>query len=90
MHCVIIGFVADLQLKERKIYFNDSCISVNYINGYLLDAPNIAIVSRKKPLCKVPEMVFESMPNDDRHLSDYSDEQKNEIISKYPQSAQFF
>ncbi|MCM1500207.1 MAG: methylase [Clostridium sp.] len=89
VHCVIIGFAADLQLKERKIYCNDSCISVDYINGYLLNAPNIAIVSRKKPLCKVPEMVFGSMPNDGGHLSDYSDEQKNEIISKYPQSAQF-
>ncbi|MCM1252537.1 MAG: methylase [Clostridium sp.] len=90
VHCVIIGFVANLQLKERKIYCNNSCTSVNYINEYLLDAPSVTIFSRKKPLCQVPEMVFGNMPNDGGHLSDYSDEQKNEIINKYPQASQFF
>ena len=60
------------------------------INGYLLNADNIFVESRKKPLCNVPEMVFGSMPNDGGYLSDYSEEQKNEIIKKYPQAEQMF
>ena len=33
------------------------------------------IVSRRKPICSVPEMVFGNMANDGGNLSDYSNEE---------------
>ncbi len=38
------------------------------INGYLVNAVNVFIESRKKPICEVPKMVFGNMPNDDGNL----------------------
>ena len=43
-----------------------------------------------RKMCFVGEMVFGSMPNDGGYLSDYSDEQKNEIIKKYSQTEKMF
>jgi hypothetical protein len=41
---------------------------VKQINAYLVDAPLLFIQKRNKPLCKVSEMVFGSMPNDGGNL----------------------
>ncbi len=90
VHCVIIGFSVAPNNKPKMIYTDERPLIVNNINGYLVDAPNVFAESRKTPLCNVPEMVFGSMPNDSGALSDYSTEQKNEIISKYPQSEKMF
>lgn len=60
------------------------------INDYLIDAPDIFIESRKKPLCNVPEIVFGSMPNDNGFLSNYTDEEKDRIVKKYPDAEPLF
>lgn len=90
VHCVIIGFSTAPSSKPKIIFSSERPQIVRNINGYLLNADNIFVESRKKPLCNVPEMVFGSMPNDGGYLSDYSEEQKNEIIKKYPQAEQMF
>ncbi|MBN2023668.1 MAG: class I SAM-dependent DNA methyltransferase [Pirellulales bacterium] len=38
------------------------------ISPYLVGGPGVAVTSRSKPLCRVPEIVFGSMPNDGGHL----------------------
>lgn len=47
------------------------------INAYLLDAPDVFVESRKRPLCDVPEMVTGNRPADGGHLiieaEDYED-----------------
>ena len=74
VHCVIIGFscrkvvstsstttvIEPVEMtKTKKIYLNESqCIEAKNINGYLLDAPDIFVESRKQKLCDVPEMIF--------------------------------
>jgi len=68
VHCVIIGF--GLEKKDsNRLYANDGTYVVcKNINGYLLNAPNVFIKTRTKPLCNVPQMVYGSMPIDDGHL----------------------
>lgn len=90
VHCVIIGFSIAPNNNPKIIYSSGRTLIAQNINAYLLNADNIFIESRRKPLCAVPEIVFGSMPNDGGYLSDYTEEQKNEIIKKYPQAEQLF
>lgn len=90
VHCVIIGFSHAINSRPKKLYSNDRFQIVDNINGYLLNAPNIFVTSRKKVLCNVPEMVFGNMPNDSGYLSNYSAEQKNEIVARYPKAEPLF
>lgn len=84
VHCVIVGFSIAENTKKRALYSSERFQLVDNINGYLIEAQNVFVESRKKPICDVPAVVFGSMPNDSGILSDYSAEEKNEIIKKYP------
>ena len=59
VHCVIVGFsINDKKDKNNKLLFDgNEVIRANNINGYLIDAPDVYIESRKQPICGVPEMV---------------------------------
>lgn len=90
VHCVIIGFSSCPNNKPKIIFSSDRPQIVHNINGYLIDADNIFIENRKKPICNIPEMIFGSMPNDGGFLSNYSEEDKNKIVYKYPQAQEMF
>lgn len=70
VHCVIVGFGAQEAAGRRIFDYPDIQdepveIEARQINPYLVDAPEVFIDKRRKPLCVgVPEMVFGSMPND--------------------------
>lgn len=83
VHCVIIGFSCAPNEKAKVIYDGDSKIPAQNINGYLVDAENICIESRNKPICDVPEMVYGNKPTDGGFLFLTPDERK-EIIDKEP------
>lgn len=85
VHCVIVGF-SQIDNKNKKLYISDGQIAIaNNINGYLLDAPNIFIENRRKPLSNSPKMVFGSMANDGGNLF-LTKEEKNYLIKNYPDS----
>ena len=91
VHCVIIGFSVLQNNKEKRLFYSIDNIKIaQNINGYLLDAPDVYIQSRSKTICDVPELMFGNMPNDGGFLSDYSAEEKSEIIAKYPQAERLF
>jgi hypothetical protein len=62
VHCVIIGFGA-FDVDKKTIYEYDDirgephAIVAKNINPYLVDAPNILLESRTRPISEVPEMV---------------------------------
>lgn len=89
VHCVIIGFSYSDE-KQKVIYDNDRLVLVDNINPYLVDAPNILIDARTKPLCDVPKMDFGSMPNDGGFLSNYSAEDYKNIVKQYPSASKYF
>ena len=72
VHCVIVGFhikgSSGLRTPQKIIFDNNTATSATNINGYLMDAPNIVIDNRTRPLCDVPLMDFGNMPNDGGNL----------------------
>lgn len=90
VHCVIIGFSIAESKKKKVIYESDRYVEATNINGYLIDAPSIFVKSTKNPLNDVPNLVFGSMPNDNGFLSDYSQEEKDTIVSEYPDAETAF
>ncbi len=88
VHCIIIGFSHAKSNREKLIYSSGTPKIAKNINGYLIDADNIFIDRRTKPICKVPPMVTGNRQADGGHLT-LSKEEKEFLISKEPQSAKF-
>ncbi|MBQ9293415.1 MAG: class I SAM-dependent DNA methyltransferase [Bacteroidaceae bacterium] len=88
VHCVIVGF-SYFDNKERVIYDNDKTIKASHINGYLTDAPDIFIESRKRPICDVPEIGMGNQPIDGGNYI-FDKEEMEEFIRKEPLSANLF
>lgn len=73
VHCVIIGYaLRDTHLKRLFDYTSLQSeaheIIVTNINPYLVQAPDIFLEKRRKPLQDVPEIAFGNMPNDGGNL----------------------
>jgi len=90
---VIIGF-SNFDVKKKIIWDYETPkaeaheIVAKNINPYLVDALDIFIISRQKPLCNIPEITFGNMPNDGGNFL-LTDEEKQKIISDFPCSAKF-
>ena len=88
VHCVIVGFSCSPSKGIKKIYYGDNVQTVNNINAYLIDAPNVFICSRSKPICNVLPMSTGNRPADGGNLiieeKDYAD-----FISKEPNAIKY-
>lgn len=91
--CVIIGF--SLQDEAKKYLFDYASpdaeameIKAKNINPYLVDAENVIVSSRSKPISEVPEMSFGSMPNDGGYLI-FNDEEKKDFLENEPAAKKF-
>lgn len=88
VYVIIAGFSLN-NSSEKYIFTGNSRIPASNINGYLVDAPNIAIESRSKPLCNVPEMGIGNKPIDDGNYL-FKPDEMNEFIAKEPNSKKYF
>ena len=90
VHCVIVGFSNRHASPRSKTIFdeNGDAKPVENINAYLLDAENVFVENRKKPICQVPEMLFGSMPNDGGNLIIRAEEY-DEFIKREPNAAKY-
>ena len=89
VHCVIIGFSSCEGGKDKVLF--DSLGNgrvVREINGYLLEARNVFVESRPKPLCDVPYMTTGNRPADGGHFIIEADEY-DEFIRKEPAALPF-
>jgi hypothetical protein len=74
VHCVIIGFGLD-DRPDKFIYEYEDirgephAMPAANINPYLLDAPNVLIAARSRPISKVPEVVYGSFTLDDGNFT---------------------
>ena len=90
VHCVIIGFSTYDNNRKKTIIESDGTVIVaSNINAYLVEAPNIFIENRSKPIDSEKEMRFGSMPNDGGYLL-FTNEEYQEFISKDPKTEQYF
>lgn len=94
VHCVIIGF-AKSDLKPKFIYDyqeikgEPSLVNAKNINPYLVDAADLVIPRRSKPLCPVPEMGIGNKPIDGGNYL-FTTEEKQAFLEKEPQAAPYF
>ncbi len=79
VHCVIIGFGKSSSPYAKCIYDNGTKYIANNINAYLIDAPNVFITSRSKPICDVPKLTKGNQPTDNGNFI-LTEEEKNQII----------
>ena len=88
VHCVIIGF-GMIEKRNKFIVDGDICSYVGNINGYLVDAKNICIESRRKPLCDIPQIGIGNKPIDGGYYL-FTEDEKNDFIAKEPASKEYF
>lgn len=91
VHCVIVGFSDKNSAQKEKIIFDESGNKtiVKNINGNLLDAPNIFVESRQKPLADVPEIGIGNLPIDGGNYL-FTEEEMKEFIKNEPTSEKYF
>ena len=89
VHCVIVGF-SNCESQKKKIIFDGERSRVaRNINAYLLDADNVFIDSRSKPLCAVPSIGIGNKPIDGGNYL-FSFDEMQEFIKQEPESAKWF
>lgn len=94
VYCVIVGF-ANYDINNKVIYEYEDIkgepheVKAKNINPYLVDAKDVFVSKRRKPICHVPEISFGSMPNDGGNFL-FTDEGKKEFIISEPKSEKYF
>ena len=88
VHCVIVGFSSAPNTKQKQLYSSERLLLVDNINAYLLNAPNIFIESRNKPVSNVPEILKGSSPVDDGNFF-FDQMEYEEFIKAEPQAKKY-
>ena len=89
VHCVIIGFSIAPNIRQRILFSGDRIQVARNINGYLVDAENVFIENRTKPICDVPEIAMGNQPIDNGNYL-FTEEEKTDFIKKEPLSEKWF
>ncbi|MGL4484109.1 MAG: class I SAM-dependent DNA methyltransferase, partial [Anaerovoracaceae bacterium] len=71
----------ELTSRKKYIFDGDNKSIASNINPYLVNAPNILISKRSKPLCEVEKMIYGSEPREGGFLI-LSEEERKELISQ--------
>lgn len=94
VHCVIIGFglqdVAEKTIFEYEDIKGEAhAIKAANINPYLVDAPDVVLPRRSRPICDVPEIGIGNKPIDGGNYL-FTPEEKAAFIAKEPAAADYF
>jgi hypothetical protein len=93
VYCVIIGFAA-FDSPVKRLYDCETPASepmeiiAQNINPYLVDAADIVITSRNRPLQNVTEIVYGNKPVDGGHLF-LTDREKEDFLRDEPGAEKF-
>ena len=94
VHCVIVGF-GYVEPKKRTIFEYDDirgephAVAAHNISPYLVDAPDVTLPSRSRPICDVPEIGIGNKPIDDGNYL-FSPQEKGEFLRREPAAAPYF
>ena len=83
----IIG-LSNKSKSIKRLYRNKQQSRCEYINSYLLAAPEILIERKKKPISNLPKMVFGNKPTDGGNLI-LTPQERDKIISEHPEADKF-
>lgn len=89
VHCVIIGFSSAANPKEKVLYSGGHAQIVHNINGYLVDADNVFVENRNKPICNVPETGIGNQPIDNGQYL-FEKEEMEAFLHTEPKAAPLF
>ena len=89
VHCVIVGFSAAPNPAPKTLFTSEWAQVVQNINGYLLDADDVFVESRNKPLCDVPEIGIGNKPIDGGNYL-FTKEEMNEFLKVEPSAEKWF
>lgn len=84
---IIIG-ARNLSAQPKFLFTDNIKREAKNINAYLIDAPNIYVLPRTKPLSKFPEMNFGSMANDAGYLI-LDESEKTAFVNSSPKASKF-
>jgi len=94
VHCVIIGFGYG-ETERRTIFEYDDirgephAVAARHINPYLVDAPDVTLPSRSRPVCDVPEIGIGNKPIDDGNYL-FTTAERDAFVKIEPQAQPFF
>lgn len=94
VHCVIVGF-ANTDVSPKRLFDYEDIrgeaheISAGNINPYLVDAADVLLPNRSKPICAVPEIGIGNKPIDGGNYL-FTTEQRDAFIAIEPASAKWF
>jgi hypothetical protein len=93
VHCVIIGFGLEVTPNKTIFEYEDikgepHSVPARNINPYLVDAPDVVLPKRAKPICTAPEMKFGNQPIDGGHLILTPDE-RDVLVQAEPDTAPY-
>lgn len=80
----IIGMASSENVKNKYLISDEIIETVDHINPYLINLPNIFIEKKSKPISNIPKMSFGSMANDGGSLF-LTNEEKTLIQEQIPQ-----
>jgi hypothetical protein len=94
VHCIIIGFGLS-EVKRPAIFEYETVesephrVEVRHINPYLVDAADVLLYGRAKPLCEeAPEMRVGNALHDDGHYL-FTDAEKDAFLRQEPSAAKY-
>ncbi|MCP5449787.1 MAG: class I SAM-dependent DNA methyltransferase [Gammaproteobacteria bacterium] len=94
VHCVIIGFALH-DAEDKRIFDYETVqaepqeIKAKRINPYLVDAADLVIANRGKPICTVPAIGIGNKPIDGGHYL-FTPEERDEFLKREPAAAPYF
>jgi hypothetical protein len=94
VHVIIVGF-ASFDTNNKSIFDYDDFkaeaheIKVKNINPYLIEGKDFALLSRNKPICNVPSILFGSKLVDDGNFL-FTEDEKNLFLKYEPNSHDLF
>ncbi len=88
VYCVIVGLGAT-NIGTKTIFENGQIKQAKNINAYLVDADDVFVESRTKPLCNAPEIGIGNKPIDGGYYL-FTEEEMADFITEEPQSQEFF
>lgn len=89
VHCIIVGF-SQVKKKYNYIFEGDTVVKAKNINPYLVDAPNIVVANRRKPISlNLPSIGIGNKPIDGGNYL-FSKEEMEHFIEEEPLSKKYF
>lgn len=89
VHCVIVGFSIAPNSVPKLLFTDNRPQTVQNINAYLLDADNVFVESRSKPICDIPQIGIGNKPIDGGNYL-FTEEERDEFLKIEPSAEKWF